>query len=118
MGKATAGTGEAREAGRTVQSSVEASEGIREAIQGMNWAKLISTTYGPYAFGVISLMAVWFFIVGPELKSRAIDLKTHQQIMDQQRDQCVTLERTSGNLKETSTIQERIVDRLERMLYK
>ena len=117
MGEATAGASEVRKPSRTSKSATEEAEGA-EANKMNGWLKLFSTTYGPYAFGVISLLIVWFAIVRPELSDKQMDLKAHQEIMSQQKDQCNSLERTSSNLKETSTIQERIVDRLERMLDK
>ena len=91
----------------------------------LNWAKVINSTYGPYAFGVVALMVVWFFIVKPELDTRQIDLKTHQEIVEKQREQSQTMERTSHTMKDAVTIQERVVegmskamDRMERMLSK
>ena len=36
--------------------------------------------YGPYAFGVASLLLIWFSIVKPELQRSAIDLKAVQAI--------------------------------------
>ena len=36
---------------------------------------LITTVYGPYAFGLASLLITWFTIVGPQLERQAIDFE-------------------------------------------
>jgi hypothetical protein len=112
MAEAATRGGEIQKASGVLQSTAEQSEGI----QGMNWAKVLNSTYGPYAFGVIALMAVWFFIVKPELNTRQIDLKTHQEIVEKQREQSQTMERTSHTMKDAATIQERVVEAMGRTM--
>jgi hypothetical protein len=115
MGEATAGGREVQEASGTVRASTEEGEGIK---LNLPWVKVLNSTYGPYAVGVVSLLVVWFLIVAPELKTNRVDMKSQQEIVDKQRETSTQMERTSSTLKETSTIQERIVGRLERMLDK
>jgi hypothetical protein len=42
--------------------------------------QLLATTYGPYAFGVISLLIVWFSIVKPELQRSVLDFQAMQTV--------------------------------------
>lgn len=42
------------------------------------------SAFGPYAFGVASLLLIWFTIVRPELATRSLDLSKVQQITDTQ----------------------------------
>lgn len=57
-------------------------------------------TYGPYAFGVASLLLIWYFIVRPELVRSRVDLDKVQVITAAQ--------------KATAELLEKIVERLER----
>ena len=72
----------------------------------------------PIFVGTGILYFLFVTMLQPMLDKAAVDYKAHQEIVDKQKEQCTSMERTSTTLKETSTIQERIVDRLERMLDK
>lgn len=120
MGEAAASGSGVEEAGGTIR--VAASQ---DAAGVNSLVKVLNSTYGPYAFGVVSTLVIWFFVVKPELESRKIDLKAHQEIVEKQREQTATMERTSNTLKDAGSIQERVVeglsraiDRMERVLDK
>lgn len=36
------------------------------------WIRLVLSNYGPLAFGLVSLLAIWTLIVGPELERNRI----------------------------------------------
>jgi hypothetical protein len=46
---------------------------------------LLASTYGPYAFGVVSLLIVWFAIVKPELQRSVLDFTAMQSITSELR---------------------------------
>lgn len=74
---------------------------------------LITQVYGPYAFGVISLLLIWFTIVKPELQTRALDFNTHHELLDSQAQICGSLEKTSRTMEVTATVLERILVELD-----
>lgn len=82
--------------------------------------QLLSQVYGPYAFGVISLLVVWYFIVAPQLESKTVNFERNQQIVEtmqaiSQSLQSVsaTTERTASRLEATAITMERTVEKLE-----
>lgn len=55
-------------------SNVETSSGVE--VVGVTYQKVVQlllTVYGPYAFGVASLLIVWYTIVAPQLDRQAVD---------------------------------------------
>lgn len=79
-------------------------------------AKLIDrymTVYGPYAFGVASLLLIWFFIVGPQLDRNRLDFNTQKEIVDSQKDIARTQKQTAETLDRTASRLEAVVTRLE-----
>jgi hypothetical protein len=42
--------------------------------------------YGPYMFSIASLLIIWFSIVAPELKSRAVNYDQHREIVEAMRE--------------------------------
>lgn len=73
------------------------------------WVTLISQTYGPYAFGVASLLIIWYTVVAPQLDKAAINFDRHQTIMDNlseivssQRELANTLQRTAIVLEQAA----------------
>lgn len=115
MASGAEGTQEARTVGRDIQPDAEG-KGTEKV--NLGWIKAISDTYGPYAFGVISLIVVWLFLVQPELNRRGVDWESNQKIVEQHRENCVTLEKTSATLKDTAVVLDKTSERLERMVNK
>lgn len=79
-----------------------------------------ATIYGPYAFGVASLLIIWFSIVKPELDHRAIDFKSQMDILKTLGERDRTQESISKSMAETAqtmaataAVLERTVLRLE-----
>ena len=63
------------------------------------------TIYGPYLFSIVSLLTIWFSIVAPELKARAVNYDQHREIVEamrevtsQQREISRALENTTKTL--------------------
>lgn len=71
------------------------------------------TVYGPYAFGVASLLLIWFFIVQPELARNRIDFEKQQAIVDTQREIAATQKQTAETLDRTASRLEQVTTRLE-----
>ena len=59
--------------------------------------------YGPFAFGVASLLLIWFLIVAPFMESRTLDFDKHREILETQREIASALERTSQTLDNIAT---------------
>lgn len=65
--------------------------------------KSVSDTYGPYAFGVVSLLTIWFLVVGPEIERNAIrfdemrEIVKHQQQISSQMHDIVRDSQTLAN---------------------
>ncbi len=76
--------------------------------------------YGPYAFGVVSLLLIWYAIVKPELDHRAIDFAQQTKIVQSMNDRdrvqdsiARSLASTAESLSATATILERATERFE-----
>lgn len=79
-----------------------------------------ATIYGPYAFGVASLLIIWFSIVKPELDHRAIDFQSQMDILrtlgerDRQQESIArSMQETAQTMAATAAVLERTVARLE-----
>lgn len=68
--------------------------------------ELLLSAYGPYAFGVTSLLLIWFTIVAPELKSRQLDYDKHTEIVSQQKAMAETMKMTAITMQTTATTME------------
>lgn len=93
----------------------------REAIQRPTVMSYLSV-YGPYAFGVVSLLMIWYLIVGPELNRNRLDFDRMQAVAEIQSDTAKTLQSSAETLRSSAaTIQESLVrlgmiaEQLERM---
>lgn len=49
--------------------------------------------YGPYAFGVISLLVIWFAVVQPELRATRTDAQTNLKVAETLREVVLRLEK-------------------------
>lgn len=83
--------------------------------------RILANFYGPYAFGVVSLLVVWFVIVAPQLESQRVDFKQQQEVVQQLNDlsrthaqTANTLNQASRALETTARTLERTIERLEK----
>ena len=77
--------------------------------------------YGPYAFGVVSLLILWFAIMKPELDRNKIDYDRNEKIATQQAEIAThqetiaaSMEKTATTLEMTAKILERTIDKMDR----
>lgn len=70
--------------------------------QSKTTAFRIADVYGPYAFGVVSLLTIWFAIVKPELDQRAIDFATQSELIRSQEQIARTLSGTAESMAVTA----------------
>ena len=65
-------------------------------------------TYGPYAFGLLSLLLIWFSIVKPELQQSQVRLDEQHELIKQLQVLSRSLEDVSRNLQDVSRRWERL----------
>ena len=77
----------------------------------------IGQLYGPYAFGVVALLTIWFSIVKPELSTRQIDYENQAELVSQlreihrsQADTSKALESVAESLSATATVLQKTVE--------
>lgn len=87
------------------------------------WMQRLLELYGPYAFGLVSLLILWLMVVAPEMKRRddfaAQYLEASKQIAaaaDAQRDIARSQTATAQAHAEIGRSQAQIAERLERIL--
>lgn len=68
--------------------------------------------YGPYAFGVLSLLMIWFTIVKPQLDRQLIDYSQHQLLVDKVKEMSSNQVTASSALERTSVILDQLVKEL------
>ena len=64
--------------------------------------------YGPYAFGVASLLIIWTMIVSPQLEATKVNYESHQRVVDQMRDIVAMQRELAVTLKDAIMAMERI----------
>lgn len=69
--------------------------------------------YGPYAFGVASLLIIWTTIVSPQLEATKVNYEAHQRVVDQMRDIVSMQRELAATLKDAISAMERVVSRKE-----
>jgi hypothetical protein len=75
--------------------------------------QLLATVYGPYAFGMISLLIIWFTIVAPQLTRQAVDYQKNETIVDSLKSVAVTVETAARSLERTAITLDSVVKKLE-----
>jgi hypothetical protein len=74
--------------------------------------QLLATVYGPYAFGVASLLLIWFTIVGPQLERQAVDYTKNETVVDSLKSVAVSMEMISRSMERTATILDTVVKKV------
>lgn len=69
--------------------------------------------YGPYAFGLVSLMIIWFGIVNPELNQSRKNSDEFIKSAEIMRETSATMERASDTIEDVAKILEATSVRLE-----
>jgi hypothetical protein len=76
-------------------------------------AKQLSERYGPYAFGLVSLLVVWFAIVDPTLRNNRVDVEALRQVATQQAETAVLFKEAAVKQSETAILMARTAERLD-----
>jgi hypothetical protein len=74
--------------------------------------QLLATVYGPYAFGVASLMMIWYTIVGPQLERQAVDYAKNEAVVDSLKSVATSMELISRSMERTATILDTVVKKV------
>jgi len=74
--------------------------------------QLLATVYGPYAFGVASLLLIWFTIVGPQLERQSVDFQKNEAVVESLRSVAGTMETISRSMERTATILDTVVKKV------
>jgi hypothetical protein len=77
--------------------------------------QLILTVYGPYAFGVVSLLIVWYTIVAPQLDRQAVDYEKNERHIESLRSVASSMEAISRSMERTAVVLDSVVERMERI---
>lgn len=75
--------------------------------------QLIATVYGPYAFGVASLLIIWYTIVSPQLARQSIDHEANLQLVKSLTTVVQTSEMTARTLERTSVVLEAMIHQIK-----
>ena len=86
---------------------------VQASINPLGLSQLLMQVYGPYAFGVTSLLLIWFSIVKPELNARNISWESHATVLKTQQEIVTTMQTTARNMQTTATIMERTVNKID-----
>jgi hypothetical protein len=77
-------------------------------------------TYGPFAFGMVSLLILWIAILKPQLDRQTLDYETQRVIieaqnktLDAQKSLLRDQDGLSENMRQTSIILERIIREMD-----
>lgn len=83
----------------------------------MNWRLLneVVKVYGPFAFGVLSIMMMWTAMIKPELDARRLEFEQHTRVLQTLNEQMRDQERTNNTIHDTAVVLDRVAQRLERM---
>jgi hypothetical protein len=78
-------------------------------------AQLVLTVYGPYAFGVVSLLIVWYTIVSPQLDRQAVDYEKNERHIESLRSVATSMEAISRSMERTAIVLDSVVERMEKL---
>lgn len=78
--------------------------------------QLLMTVYGPYAFGVASLLIVWYWIVGPQLDRQAVDFEKNEKHVEAIQNVATSMEAISRSMERTAVVLESVVERMEKQV--
>jgi len=65
--------------------------------------------YGPFAFGIMSLLIIWFTIVKQQLEKQAVDYQQQQVIVDKLKELGINQTTTAATLERTAVILDGLV---------
>ena len=80
---------------------------------GTKLFQLLATVYGPYAFGVASLLLIWFTIVAPQLERQSVDFQKNEAVIESLRSVSNSMETISRSMERTATILDSVVNKVQ-----
>lgn len=80
---------------------------MKDAVDGL------VKVYGPFAFGIVSLLIIWLLIIKPELENKQLDFDTQKVLIEQLSQETRQSQEIARTMRDTALILERIVNRLE-----
>ena len=72
--------------------------------------------YGPFAFGIISLLMIWNMVVAPELERKNLDFEQMNHLVSQQREVIQQQEKTAVMIRDTALILDRVTQRMQEIV--
>ena len=75
----------------------------------------IIQVYGPFAFGVVALLVIWFSIISPELNRKQLDFDAYSSLIKAHQEQNLYAAEAITTIRDTALILERVSQRLEKM---
>ena len=74
----------------------------------------IIKAYGPFSFGIVSLLVIWFSIISPELNRKQLDFETYSALIKQHQQQNQQLELIARTIHDTALVMDKVTQRLEK----
>lgn len=68
--------------------------------------------YGPYAFGLLSLLLIWFIIVRPELEGNRVNFTRQEALVEQMRVIMIEQVKTADTLERTAEVLDKAISKL------
>lgn len=73
----------------------------------------LAKQYGPFAFGIVSLLVIWFAIMQPELNRKQLDFEQHKQLIQQQHAENIQQAKTAETLRDVAQILDGVTTRIQ-----
>lgn len=71
--------------------------------------------YGPFAFGIVSLLTIWFAIISPELNRKQLDFEAYSKLIEKHQQENLHQDDIAKTMRDTVLILDRVTQRLERI---
>ena len=71
--------------------------------------------YGPFAFGIVSLLVIWFSIISPELNRKQLDFEQYSTLIKQHQSVNQQTETVARAMHDTAMILDKVTQRLEKL---
>lgn len=71
--------------------------------------------YGPFAFGVVSLLVIWLAIISPEMERRQIDFEVYSKLIERHQQENQQQELTARTMRDAALILDKVAQRLEKL---
>lgn len=71
--------------------------------------------YGPFAFGIVSLLVIWFSIISQELNRKQLDFEQYSTLIKQHQSVNQQTETVARAMHDTAMILDKVTQRLEKL---